>query len=141
MNNILLDNDLVRCELDKTIPVLKHQWLKKPSSEAFRSQLMDIQKIYLEQKKEHANLKWLADTALLGELTSEDERWMEETWERLLFVEAELKVHAVILGDDIFADYSMEHFKLEADKTFKEKGVKLGIFLDEEKAYAWLKDN
>ena len=66
---------------------------------------------------------------------------MKDGWEKLLFIEAELKVHAVILGDDIFADYSMEHFKLEADKTYKEKGIKLGIFLNEEKAYAWLKEN
>ena len=141
MNNVLLDNGLVRVELDDTLPVLKHRWLKRPSSDDFRSQLVEIQEMYVQQKTQYPGLKWLADTELLGELTSEDEKWLEDTWEKLLFIDAELKVHAVILGDDIFADYSMEHFKIKADKTFKEKGVKLGIFMNEEKAYAWLKDN
>lgn len=136
---VVLENDLIRCELDPTLPLLKHRWVKKPTSEEFRSQLEDLQKVYIEQKKAYPNLKWLADTELLGELTADDEKWLKVVWEQLLFVDADLKVHAVILGDDIFADYSMEHFKAEADRTFAEKDVKLGVFLTEEKAYEWLK--
>lgn len=141
MNNVLLDNELVRCELDSTIPVLKHRWLQRPTSEGFRSQLLAIQKIYIQQKKEYPGLKWLADTELLGELTTEDEKWLAGTWEKLLFVDAELKVHAVILGDDIFADYSMENFQSKSSLAFAEKGVKLGVFMNEERAYEWLKEN
>jgi len=139
MNEQILVNELINCELDLSLPLLKHRWLKKPTSEEFRSQLKDLQKIYIQLKEKHSDLKWLADTELLGELTSEDEKWLKEVWEQLLFVDAQLKVHAVILGDDIFADYSMEHFKAEAARTFADKGVKLGVFMNEQQAYEWLR--
>ncbi len=136
----ILENDLVICELDPSIPVLRHRWLTKPSSQGFRDQLQDLQKEYLKLKKDHPNLKWLADTELLGELTPDDEKWLEEVWESLLFIDAGVKAHAVILSDDIYADYSMEKFKLLADSKFKEIGVKLGVFMNAEDAYHWLRE-
>jgi hypothetical protein len=138
MNHLILENQLIICELDESIPVLKHRWTTQPTSDEFRNQLIELQKVYLIQKKKYPKLKWLADTALLGELTHEDEEWLENVWEKLLFEDAEVKVHGVILGDDIFADYSMEYFKQKADKAYSEKGVKIGIFMDEEEAYEWL---
>ena len=138
---VLLDNDMLLCDLDPEIPLLKHRWMRKPTSEEFRKGLVQIQKIYLQHKDDYTNLKWLADTELLGELTEEDEQWLTDVWEDLLFVEAGVKVHAVILGDDIFADYSMEHFKAISDRSLAEKGIKLGVFLRFEKAYKWLEEH
>ncbi len=140
MNEIVTENDLVKCELNPDIPVLVHRWLKKPTSEEFKNQLLEIRHIYIEKKKDVPNLKWLADTELLGALTTDDENWLEEEWDKLLFEDAGLKVHAVILGNDIFADYSMEEFKRDAEKAYTDKGVKLGVFLDAESAYDWLKE-
>lgn len=137
---VLKEHKLFRCELDADIPVMIHRWLESPTSEQFKSELMNLLKIYTEQKKEFPNLKWLADTELLGELTEDTEDWLEEVWDKALFEEAGVKVHAVILGHDIYADYSMESFKRQADRAYEDKGVKLGIFMDRESALEWLKD-
>lgn len=134
MNDLIIDDEFFRCELNPEIPVLVHRWLKKPSSGDFKAGLLEIQRVFNEKKKDYPELKWLADTELLGELTEDDEKWLEETWDKLLFEESGLKVHAVILGNDIYADYSMEEFKRNADKVYSNKGIKLGIFLNSESA-------
>lgn len=137
----LLENDLVIVEIDENIPAMKHRWLREPTFLEFKEQLITLQQIYIKHSDTFSNLKWLADTKLLGQRSFEEEQWLERTWERLLFEEAGVKCHAVILGDDIFADYSMEKFKSLAAKRYKEVGVKLGVFLQEEEAIEWLKQN
>ncbi|MDH5609432.1 MAG: hypothetical protein OEY56_08130 [Cyclobacteriaceae bacterium] len=141
MNTIVIENELVVCELDSTHQILKHRWKKNPTSEEFRNQLMGLQQEYVRLKPAHPQLKWLADTKLLGEITYEDEKWLENIWEHLLFEEAGVRVHAVILSDDIFPDYSMEKFKIQSDKKYAKKGASIGVFLDEESAYEWLIKN
>lgn len=138
--SVILENERVVCELDASVPVLKHHWLKNTKGPEFRDQLVEIQKEYLKLKSDYPNLKWLADATNLGELTSEDEDWLETKWETLLFVEAGVKVHAVILADDIYADYSMEKFKAAADKKHQEQGVSLGVFFIPENAHKWLNE-
>jgi len=136
----LFQNENVICELDEEIPVLRHRWLKEPTSEEFRNGLLAMQKIYLECKPNYDNLKWLADTEFLGELNEDDENWLTSEWDHKLFAEAGVKVHAVILGDSIFADYPMEVFKKSSAQKFKNMGVKLDVFANETKAYKWLKE-
>ncbi len=138
--SVILENERLVCELDTSVPVLKHHWLKNTKGPEFRDQLAEIQKEYLKLKPNYPNLKWLADARNLGELTTEDEEWLVTKWETLLFVEAGVKVHAVIMADDIYADYSMEKFKAAADKKHKEHGVSLGVFFDEENANQWLNE-
>ena len=82
---------------------------------------------------------WLADTAELGVRSEEDEGWLDKTWDRLIFHEAGVKVHAVVLGKDIYADYSMEKFKSMASAKYKKDGVQLGVFLNLKNAYEWMK--
>ena len=137
----LVKNEWLVISLDPEIPVLMHRWLKEPDAETFKEQLVQVQEKYLAVRDDFENLKWLADTKLLGQRSFEEEQWLEETWEKLLFEDAGVKVHAVILGDDIFADYSMEKFKSIAAKRYKEAGVRLGVFLTEEDAIEWLKTN
>lgn len=141
MVTTILENDRVICELDDSVPVLRHKWLQNTKGEDFRNQLVEIQGEYLKLKDDHPGLKWLADARELGELTSEDDKWLETEWEKLLFVDAGVKVHAVILADDIYADYSMEKFKTMANKKYEEEGVSLGVFLIEENAYKFLKEH
>lgn len=138
---IVLENELILVEIDTALPVMKHKWLKEPTAEEFQEQLISLQQLYIEHKDNYDNLKWLADTKMLGQRSYEEEKWLEDTWEKLLFEEAGVKVHAVLLGDDIFADYSMEKFKALAAKRYQEVGVKLGVFLIEENAMKWLKEN
>lgn len=58
----------------------------------------------------------------------------------MLFEEAGVKVHAVILGQSIFADYPMEKFKQGAEKKFEKLDVRLGVFSNQQEAYSWMKD-
>lgn len=139
MSITLVEKDKIVAKLDESIPVMIHKWLKPPTSDEFRDQLLELKEIYLTHRDKYENLMWLADTQSLGELTYEDEKWLEEVWERELFVNAGVKVHAVILSDDIYADYSMEKFKMMTDKKYAETGIRLGVFMDEESAYEWMK--
>ena len=69
----VFDNEYVRCELDDSLPLLKHRWLKEPSGENFKYNLQRIQEEYLRLKESHHNLAWMADTELLGELDEDVE--------------------------------------------------------------------
>jgi hypothetical protein len=95
---------------------------------------------YKKLKNSYSNIAWLADTTLLGELDEETEHWLVEVWEDLLFGQREVKIHAVILGNSIFADYPMENFKQDAEEKFKNFDVHLGVFSTQQEAYDWIKE-
>ena len=135
----LFENEYVVCELDESIPVLKHRWKKAAPGVVFRENLVKIQQHYLQQSPSHVNLAWLADTQLLGEVGEETEKWFSEVWDDLLFNQARVKIHAVILGEDLFAEYPMEKFKMDAEQKFRKLNVQLGVFSDEEEAYDWIR--
>ncbi|MCU0398460.1 MAG: hypothetical protein MUC73_10185 [Cyclobacteriaceae bacterium] len=139
MTQLVFENEYVICELDDSLPVLKHRWKKETPGPIFRENLVKIHERYLEYSKEHSHLAWLADTRELGEVDEETEEWFTEVWEDLLFRIAGVKFHVVILSEDLFAEYPMERFKLEAEERFKELEVQLGVFSDEEEAYDWIR--
>ncbi len=139
MIQTVFENESVICELDDLLPVLKHRWKHEVSGEVFRDNLVTIQKHYLVLNKIYDYLAWLADTRLLGEVDEETERWFKDVWEDMLFKEANIKIHAVILSEDFYAEYPMEKFKLDAENKFKSNGVQLGVFTDEEEAYDWIR--
>jgi hypothetical protein len=136
----ILENEFVLCDLDDTLPVLRHRWKREASGEDFKDNLSRILDEYRTLKKSYAKLAWLADTTLLGELDQETEEWLVEDWEDLLFVDAGVKIHAVILGTNIFADYPMEQFKTDAEQKFQIFNVHLGIFSNLNDAYNWIRE-
>jgi hypothetical protein len=136
---MIFDNEFLSCELDDSLPVLRHYWKVQPTGEQFRSQLLNVLEEYKKLKPAYENLAWLADTTELGELDEETETWLVEVWEDLLFVKAGVKVHAVILGESIFADYPMENFKQDAEQKFHAYNVHLGVFSTKEQAYEWIR--
>lgn len=139
MTTLVFENEYVICELDDSIPVLKHVWKKEMPGKIFRENLVTIQQHYVELAKVYDHLLWLADTQLLGEVDQETEEWFSNVWEDLLFSKAQVKFHAVILGEDLFAEYPMEKFKFHAEEKYKKHNVQLGVFSDEEEAYEWLR--
>lgn len=139
MTQLVYENEYVICELDDSLPVLKHRWKKETPGKIFRDNLVTIQKHYIEFRKSYEHLSWLADTQLLGEVDQETEEWFSNVWDDLLFNKAQVKFHAVILGEDLFAEYPMEKFKLHAEKKHQEHNVQLGVFSDEEEAYDWIR--
>jgi hypothetical protein len=136
----ILENDFLTCELDDSLPVLRHRWKHATDGEDFRSNVMKVLEEYKKLKNSYYNLAWLADTTLLGELDEETEHWLVEVWEDLLFGQREVKIHAVILGNSIFSDYPMENFKQDAEAKFKNFDVHLGVFSSQEEAYQWIKE-
>jgi len=139
MTLFIFENEFVICELDDSLPVLKHRWKRQTPGEEFRKNLIEIQRHYLKLKISYENLAWLADTQLLGEVDEETEEWFARVWDDLLFNQAQVKIHAVILGDDLFAEYPMEKFKMDAEQKFKQLNVQLGVFSNELKAYDWIR--
>ena len=136
----ILDNEFLLCELDDSLPVLRHYWKKAPPGEQFRSNLLKVLEEYRPLSLSFKELAWLADTAELGELDEKTETWLVEEWEDLLFVKSDVKIHAVILGESIYADYPMENFKQDAEEKFQTYNVHLGVFSDQEEAYSWIKE-
>jgi hypothetical protein len=135
----IFENEYVACKLDDSLPLLRHRWLKEPPGEEFKYNLRRIQEEYIQLKKSYANLAWMADTELLGELDEDVETWLVNAWEDLLFNKAGVRIHAVILGASIFADYPMEKFKQDAEEKFKQKDIHMGVFSNEREAYDWIK--
>ena len=135
----LYEDEYVICELDESVPLLKHRWKEAPPGRVFRENLIKIQQLYLKQSRHYSNLAWLADTQSLGEVDEETEKWFSEVWDDLLFNQAGVKIHAVILGEDLFEEYPMEKFKMDAEEKFKQLGVQLEVFSDEEEAYDWIR--
>ncbi|HZB14303.1 MAG TPA: hypothetical protein VE467_14785 [Chryseolinea sp.] len=136
----IFDNEFLICELDDSLPVLRHYWKKATPGEQFKLNLLKVSEEYKVLKKSYISLAWLADTTQLGELDEKMETWLVDEWEDLLFVKAGVKIHAVILGESIFADYPMENFKQDAEQKFEEYNVHLGVFSNEEEAYSWIKE-
>lgn len=135
----IFDNEHLNCELDDSLPVLRHRWKRATDGEAFRSNLLKVLEEFKKLKHSYALLAWLADTTVLGELDEETERWLVDVWEDLLFAQREVKIHAVILGNSIFADYPMENFKQDAEQKFQDFDVHLGVFSNQQEAYEWIK--
>lgn len=136
----IFENDFLTCELDDSLPVLRHRWKRATDGEDFRSNLLKVLEEYKKLKNSYSLLAWLADTTLLGELDEETERWLVEVWEDLLFAHREVKIHAVILGNSIYADYPMENFKQDAEQKFEEFDVHLGVFSNQQEAYDWIRE-
>ena len=136
----IFENDFLTCELDDSLPVLRHRWKRATDGEDFRSNLLKVLEEYKKLKNSYSLLAWLADTTLLGELDEETEQWLVETWEDLLFAQREVKIHAVILGNSIYADYPMENFKQDAEQKFEQFDVHLGVFSSQQEAYEWIRE-
>jgi hypothetical protein len=136
----IFDNEFLTCELDDTIPVLRHRWKKSPTGEEFKSNLLLVLEEYRTLRLQFKSLAWLADTVHLGELDDETEMWLVEEWEDLLFLKGGVRVHAVILGESFFADYPMEKFKHDSEQKFKDYDVHLGVFSNDDDAYDWMKE-
>ena len=53
---IILENDYVVCELDASLPVLKHKWKEPAPGEVFRRTLMELLEKYRDLQKKYPRL-------------------------------------------------------------------------------------
>lgn len=136
---LIFDNEYVTCELDDSLPVLRHKWKYNVPSEEFKVNLLKILDHYRDLAKTYQSLAWLADTTWLGELDEDVESWLVEEWEELLFANGGVRAHAVVLGKSIYGDYPMEKFKMDSEQKYASFGVRLGVFSSVSDAYDWLR--
>ena len=136
----IFEDEFLSCELDDSLPVLQHYWKKAPSGEEFKLKLLKVLEEYKILSSRFKGLAWLADTRQLGELDEKTEIWLVDEWEELLFGKTGVKIHAVILGESIFADYPMEYFMRDAEQKFQDYNVHLGVFSSKKEAYSWIKE-
>ena len=134
---ILFEDQFIRCQFDEEHGILYHVWLDKVKGDDFRNNLLKALDFYKTLKKDNPHLHWLGDTRNLSVMPIADQKWLDETWNELLFVDAGVKTHAVIIGDDAFTKYAMEKFKKTMNQKYASKKIILETFKDEEAAYAW----
>ena len=130
----------VECFLDSEARVLFHVWTSKPNGSQFRDGLTKVFNEYQKHKAEFDTpLHWLGDTRLLGVVTIDDQGWLQKVWNDMLFSKAGVKTHAVIIGNDVFAKYAMEKWKLAMRELYVDKNLHLETFPDKDSAYKWFK--
>lgn len=136
----LFEEEFLVCHFDEEHKILYHVWLDKIKGDAFRNTLLKILEYYKSLKKEYPILHWLGDTRNLSVLPLTDQKWLDEIWNELLFVDAGVKTHAVIIGEDAFAKYAMEKFKKTMNEKYAQQNIKLETFKDEASAYMWFSE-
>lgn len=135
----LFEEEFLICQFDEENKILYHIWLDKAKGDVFRNALLKVLDFYKTLKSSYSTLHWLGDTTKLSVLPIADQRWLDETWNELLFVEAGVKTHAVIIGDDAFARYAMDKFKNSMNQKYADQNIILETFKDEAAAYNWFK--
>jgi len=130
----------LECYYDEDANVMFHIWIKKPTSEQLKNGLKQVFDEYVKLRKGlGGNIHWLADTQKIGVISIDDQAWLEKVWNEMLFVQANVKTHAVIIGNDVFAKYAMEKFKKAMLEKYKDKNLYLATFADKDQAYDWFK--
>lgn len=130
----------LECFFDEDDRVLFHVWKRKPTSDEFRGGLTKVYNAYIEhQKTQSRPIHWLGDTREMGVLSMEDQGWLDKVWNEMLFIKAGVKVHAVLIGKDVFAKYAMEKFKKNMNEKYAAQNLRLDTFEDKEAAYTWFK--
>lgn len=135
----LFEEKYLICQFDEEERIVYHKWLDKAKGEDFRSGLTRVCNEFIKLKRDFPDLHWLGDTQQLTVLPLEDQKWLDEVWNDMLFVKAGVKSHAVIVGNDVFSKYAMEKFKKSMNIKYSNKNILLETFKDEKEAYQWFK--
>lgn len=136
----LFENEFVKCQFDEENKILRHIWIANAKGDDFRNNLLKILDSYKILKKDNPVLHWLGDTSKLSVMSLTDQKWLDETWNELLFVDAGVKTHAVIVSADAFAKYAMEKFNKTMNQKHADNDVISKTFKDEETAYEWFRE-
>ena len=135
----LFERKSIICYFNNEEKVVFHKWLEKSKGEDFRSGLTGVYEEYVKLKRRNPVLHWLGDTRNLGVLPLEDQKWLDEVWNELLFEKAEVKTHAVIVSNDVFTKYAMQKFCQTMAQKYSAQNVQLATFTNEEDAYEWFR--
>lgn len=124
-------NDVVNISYDPN-GIIHYSWNTTPTSEEFRFALNKGLEVIKATK---AN-KWVGDVRQLGAIDVSDQTWVNTEWFPSA-LQLGIKKMAVILGDDIFNQMSVE----EIMNNVEGSDFVLRYFPGTEEAVKWLKDN
>lgn len=136
---VLFEQKSLICYLNEEEKVIFHRWLDKSKGEEFRSGLMRVYEEFVNLKKSMPVLHWLGDTRNLGVIPMEDQKWMDDVWNQLLFEKAGVKTHAVIINNDVFLKYAMQRFCQTMTQKYSAQKIQLATFTTEQEAYGWFR--
>lgn len=131
----------LECFYDEDANVMFHIWIRKPASDELRTGLTRVCNEYMKLKNARgSNIHWLGDTRKFGVVSVDDQGWLEKTWNEMLFVKADVKTHAVIIGNDVFVKYAMDKFKNNMMEKYKDRNLHMETFPEKDGAYKWFKE-
>ncbi|WP_205500619.1 hypothetical protein [Rufibacter psychrotolerans] len=117
----------------RDLDILFLRWFRSPDSEQLREAYMQA----LEMAKEVKAAYWMFDLRSRGKLSPEDEAWMQETFFPALEDELGYPSYLANLMTPTHYAHLNAHYKLDAIGAYG-KLVKLGVFISEQEAVAWL---
>jgi hypothetical protein len=131
----------LECFYDEDANVMFHAWIRKPSSDELKTGLTRVCNEYMNLRKARgSNIHWLGDTRKFGVVSVDDQGWLEKVWNEMLFVKANVRTHAVVIGNDVFVKYAMEKWKNSMMEKHKDTNLHMATFPEKDEAYRWFKE-
>lgn len=129
---ILLDNDYLRVWIDESILLMYSEWLRPVSSQEYR----DGNMLLLQKLQNHNVKSWIADSAKLGDISIEDEKW---TLEALVpaFTQSSLHKVARLSGSNNSNHSKFENFAKRAE-DFYIGSIQVRQFISYKEAADWI---
>ncbi len=129
--NILLDNDVVTLVYYPEYGIVHHTFHRSISGEA----LHEVLQLGLKTFLENGCHKWLSDDrGNAGGLSAEDFQWGEINWMQPM-ISAGWKYWALVVPNEVSAREDM----IPIIELFYERGVRIMVFTDVQRALDWLK--
>lgn len=130
---ILTDNKYVSSMLDKDTPAIISQFNKPIVGQTFRNILSESLDIYIQYKKDFAQLSLMIDFGKMSAFKPEDQVWMQNEWNTRI-KKAGLAHLAVIMPDSIFGQLGIKRY------LKKETDFIVQLFEKTMDARSWLQD-
>lgn len=99
------ETDYLRVWVDQEVQLMHSEWLRRVSSEEYRKGNL----LLLDMLRTHGTIYWIADSAKLGEISTEDQLWtLQEAVPQIISLN--LRKLARLSGDDNVSFNKFENF-------------------------------
>ena len=138
MKRILYSSgEISAIEYDSTVPCLIDAIKEFFPGEELKARMNKGLELFIEKKRIHGQIGWLADTRLVPPLFEADLKWMAGNW-TLRAYEAGLRHIAMIMPENYIAQMNIEVYQ-EYLHILAPKELSTGVFSDFESAQEWMK--
>lgn len=126
---VIIDNPCVQLYYHEDVGVVHHHWTADLDSKHMRESLSTG----VELLKQHGAYKWLSDNRFIQPHSDADEIWINQVWLPDA-INAGWRCWALVVPEAFASRVNMVNFVNE----FYEKGVRVMVFTDVDKAMDWL---